>query len=275
MSQQTPVPRLRPAQLAGVAFSAWFGGLADWLKAVALPLALLYLVYYGIWHYLTSQSPEELRQSDEGGNFRQTALLIVNMIVLTLFAVAWHRRILLGETPRFLPLVSGQHVRYLLWLLILGVLLFLFSAALTAFVAGTMLSGGGGLQAGVVSVLGFASILYLLGRISPLFAGLAVDERIGLAAAWRLTRGQGMALFFGYLLILLPVFFLSAVLLSFVFSDIQAQQQLDPGSVITGDELMELLIGAYWLSQTVQTVIGFVLSTLAVGVASAAYRELR
>lgn len=274
MSQQAPVPRLRASQLAGRAFAAWLGGLLDWLTAILLPLVILYFVYFGIWHLLTTQSLEELGQQTQSGSLRDTASMVVNMIVLTLFGVAWHRRILLGEKPRLLPAVGSQHVRYLLWLLILGILLFLISALITALAAGSMAGGGMALQAGIVAVIGFAGMLYLLGRISPLFSALAIGERLGLAGAWRMTQGQGMAIFFGYLLVILPIFFLSAALLTIVVGDIQ-EEHIQPGTVMSQQEFQEILIGAYWTTQSVAAVIGFLSATLAVGVASAVYKELR
>ncbi len=273
MNQQAPAARLRASQLAGSAFASWFGQLGEWLKAILLPLALLYLVYFGIWHLLVTQSLEELAQRGQADSLRETASLVVNMIVLTLFAVTWHRRILMGETVRLIPAVGAAHVRYLLWLLILGLLVFLFSSAIAALAAKSMASGSMPLQAGIIAVLGFSIILFFLARVSPLFAALAMGQRASLLEAWRKTSGQGFALFFGYLLVLLPVFFLSAFLLQIVFSSVQ-DAQIEPGQVISEQEFHQLILGSFWLTQTVTTVIGFVAATLGVGVASAAYREL-
>ncbi len=265
---------MRSSQLAGAAFAAWFGNLSDWLKAVALPLAILFLVYFGIWQALLSLPVEELGREDQGAGFRQTATYVVQMIVFTLFAVAWHRRIILEEGARLLPAVGGNHVRYLLWLLIVGMIFFIGAAAITGLAAGTLSGGSMNLQAGIMAVLGFSLLLYAVGRFSPFFAALAVGERIGPGTAWRRTAGQGWALFFAFLLVLLPVFFIAIFLASMVASNIQSGQ-MEPGKVLTYEEFREVFLGAYWVTSIISAGVSFAAGTLIVGVASAAYKELR
>ncbi len=274
MPQGSPSLGVRSTQLAGAAFAAWFRNPVDWMKALALPLAILFLVYYGIWQALVSVPWEEMSKVDDGSSLRDTATMVVQMIVLTLFAVSWHRLIILEEKPRLLPAVGGHHVRYLLWLLIFGLVFFLAATMVTALAAGSLASGSMSLQAGIMGVVGFCLLLYLLARFSPFFAALAVGERVGPASAWRMTRGQGMALFFAFLMVLLPVFFLAAFLAGVVASDIQTNQ-VQPGQVLTYEEFREILLGAYWITSVISAAISFAAGTLVVGVASAAYKALR
>lgn len=274
MSQQAPVHRLRASQLAGSAFATWFGSFADWLRAIAFPLAILFLVYFVLWQFLQSQSLEEISQQSMAGSFRDTATVTVNTIFFTLLGVTWHRYALLGERPRLLPTLGMPHLRYILWLLIIGLLLFLTFAVIAALVAGSLARGGMPLPAGVLAVVGFSGLLYLFGRVSPMFPAFAVGDRLSLLGAWRLTRGHGLAIFFGYLLVLVPLFFLAALLVTFVMRGILSEQ-LEPGQVMSAAELQAALLDGYWSTQSVYAAIALVGATLGVGVASAIYQGLK
>jgi len=132
-------------------------------------------------------------------------ILVAEFILIAVFAVGWHRLILLGAgASRGLGIALGRReIAYFgrMWLCFLGLLLssVLFSYAEYAL-AGALHADPASFLA--VAYVGYAlAAAYVLGRIGPSFAALSVDESLGFVGAWAATRGEGLRILAVYALI--------------------------------------------------------------------------
>ena len=125
-------------------------------------------------------------------------------VLLASFSIAvnWHRRLLLGETPRRLQWVrlDGVMWRYLLGFLLILAVLALYAGAvfgITTLAAPALAPQLGPaaqpLAIAIAALLGL-SALFTLYRRSGWLASIAVeDDLYTLGHAWRMTRGNRMA----------------------------------------------------------------------------------
>lgn len=126
----------------------------------------------------------------------------------TIFAVSWHRFVLLGPRrapPQVLPTWSVSHWRFLgytfvVGYLVLGVSLF----AVFGLVAILEASGFPTLLVLLVLLLGLPASLYPSLRLSLLFPAIAVGMRLDLGQSWRFTGGEGWRLVLAMVFAWLP-----------------------------------------------------------------------
>jgi hypothetical protein len=131
-------------------------------------------------------------------------MLVVEFVFVSIFAVGWHRLILLGRrSVRGLGIaMARRELAYFgrMWLCFLGVVVF------TAVFSTGEYALAGLLHADPRSYLALASVgyglvtIYALGRFGLSFAALSIDQRLGFAGSWQLTRGEGMRILAIYLL---------------------------------------------------------------------------
>jgi hypothetical protein len=146
-------------------------------------------------------------------------MLVVEFLLIAVFAVGWHRLILLGSRAGGgLGVAFGRREIAFLgrwWLCFIGMLL--VSIAFSVFeylLAGMMGADPGGFV--IIAMAGYTLIaIYVIGRIGPGFAALSVDQSLGLGAAWQATRGEGARIFVIYLLVSLGWF-----VVAFLFSSL-------------------------------------------------------
>jgi len=125
----------------------------------------------------------------------------LDTLVISIFAVAWHRLILLGpdSVGRGLGLRLGtRELLYWgrMWLCILMLVVVAGIAAVVAIIP--FPSGRSRLTVlGVVALIG---IVYSCGRWGPIFAATAIDQDLSFIKAWRMTTGNGGRSFGIYLL---------------------------------------------------------------------------
>ncbi|MEO1192754.1 MAG: hypothetical protein AAFY02_13410 [Pseudomonadota bacterium] len=273
MSYSTPGVKLRGTQMAGEAYGSWTRNLAAWATAVALPFAILMAVTYGIWQILISEGVEAYAQQEQAGSgLRDAASTLVQIIIYTLFAVAWHRFLVLQEKPKVIPTIGSQHVRFILWTLGLTLLMAIPAAVVFGLVA--MLSGAA--QSPLASLLilpAIGLVIYLVARVSVLFPAVACQEPLGLVAAWRMTRGNGLAIVLAVVLASIPIILIAMLLSVLLFGNLA--QVAQSGTVVSEEQLTEAFLSIYWMGSLVGAVISFIGSTVAVGIASSAYRQLR
>lgn len=183
------------------------------------------------------------------------------------FAVAWHRRCLLpGETPTVGAALRwhGRHWRFLGIAALLGVGL-LLAAIIANTIVGVILhaltsdTGAGGL---VVSILVSFIVITIFTRFLPIFPAIAVDDRnVTLGAAWRMTRGNGIALF--------TMLFSLSLIIALVNQGIQIVWVALLGPLAADGSVLAVFV-LVLLTQLL-TFIGVALTTT---VASIAYRDL-
>jgi hypothetical protein len=143
-------------------------------------------------------------------------ILVIEFLLIAIFAIGWHRLVLLGPARAGGGLgiaLGARELRYFsrMWLCFLGLVALGFAVAQVEVVIATLL------QANLYGFLLAASFGYfllaafLLARISPAFAALSVDLPASFLQAWRSTAGNGFQLLAIYLLIFLGWFFLTVI----------------------------------------------------------------
>ncbi len=129
------------------------------------------------------------------------------LYLFAVFAVGWHRTILLGEDRADGPLgirFGKRESRYfgLIWLCFVGIL----GSTVLFIIADRMIAAGLGTGANGILVLSrIASVIalwYVLGRLGLAFAALSIDRRFGLGESWNTTTGNGLRLLATYFLAL-------------------------------------------------------------------------
>ncbi len=205
-----------------------------------------------------------------GTPFIPRLLGLLEVIAGTLFAVAWHRRVLLGPgagAPAFRPSWEARHWLFLAYSLgvtvIVYVVMLLISPAV-GLIFDFLRAGQGAAMAlsGLVAfLLLFLLMFYFLMRFSFVFPAVAVDERYGLRHAWRHTKGHVLRLMGTLVLAAVPLALLSmllAVLLSMLI-----------GAVDAGLMGKTLWAGGLW---AVRTALYYLMIGLTVSVLSIAFR---
>jgi hypothetical protein len=134
-------------------------------------------------------------------------LTVLNLAVYTLFAVAWHRLVLLDDrSASSAPLSWNRRhtvffgylvaIYVLFYVVVLSIFLPLVFAAMTAAPAGhdNGVSEGVIVLAAVMVAVAIIIGFYVFFRLSFVFPARAVDEEYGLTESWRHTKGNGLRL---------------------------------------------------------------------------------
>jgi hypothetical protein len=132
-------------------------------------------------------------------------VLLGELLVIAVFAVGWHRLILLG--PRAgggLGIGIGRREMACfgrLWLCLLGMVAASFAVAMAEIMLASLLRANT-LGFVLFALPGYYLVVgYVIGRIGLTFAGISVDQRFNFNASWEATRGQGLRILAIYLLI--------------------------------------------------------------------------
>jgi hypothetical protein len=223
------VPILRTV---GQALSMMFGNLGSLLRAAAFPALLSLLIGLGQWYFL----PEEMRGLllEETASLRgaevefqqfhwSQTLGILSLIPYVLFAVAWHRVLLMGPKagrPALLPAWKPRHWAFLGYLVVTTViflaamivpaLLLTLGTAGLQQIMGETSAAFAALVTIVFSILAFVAVASWM-RLTLVLPARAVDERFGLKHAWRIGRGQGWRLVVINILTTLISFFVAMI----------------------------------------------------------------
>lgn len=189
---------------------------------------------------------------------RFLAMQVALMISYVIFAVTWHRYALLGREapPTLVPSVQRRHMRFLLISIGISVILgLLFGLFVT--VIGLLR-----IQSSLVIILALVALGAIFVRWQMIFPAIAIDRSLSLANSWRLTRGQGIRLFWALLLSALP----------FVLSGFVINELFVVGTtvfIMTGALSFEAALGF-----VLSGINGFAVLAMVVAVASEAYRRL-
>lgn len=187
MAAPLPVGKI----LMGAFLIPWWNRKA-FVRALAFPLTLLATLILS-WYFTDALL----------ANFVKFLLCVAYAALFTLFAVVCHRLVLLDPAAVARNPVPGWSRREGLffgwmvgaWLLFLVVFLVTLTIAVNALsmvfesVRASPADSFGWLEAAARM-----PALYVLARLSPLFPATAVDRKVDLTWAWRLTRGNGLRL---------------------------------------------------------------------------------
>ncbi|WP_375593509.1 hypothetical protein ABWI00_15820 [Algihabitans albus] len=146
-----------------------------------------------------------------GGTLSHFTMLL-DLFAYAVFAVAWHRALLVGEAPSLIPRLGYRQLRF--WLMSLLIPLILVGLVAVPAVVLGYLAGGEASAVGLFLLPLVLCGLYVAARFSFVFPASAVDERFGLGASWRTTAGNAWRLIGAYLLASLPMLLAVVVLLA-------------------------------------------------------------
>ena len=216
----------------------------------------------------------------ETSNMLLTGLLsLLGMAPYVIFAVAWHRLMLLGPqvaAPVAMPGWERRHWAFLAYSLLVSIVFFgllliagLISGGLTAPVDGPLPAQpppeGSLWKALAAFVLVLAAIMVLM-RLSFVFPAIAVDERYGLGDAWRHTQGQGLRLLGAVVLASLPFVLVLMMLSGLVVGSLPQTDGGPTGGQAGGGSPGFLLL------LLISVVVGYVWTAIGVSLLSVAFR---
>jgi len=196
------------------------------------------------------------------GPSSELAFALLSLLPYTLFAVAWHRLVILGPAiapPRLVPAWRSRHWRFL------GYSLLLVGLAAPGALAAVLLAGLLMPAQGVASLLLVVlsvGLAYLFARLSLVLPATALDEPYRLRHAWEHSRGQGLRLLAILLLALLPLMFVTLLVGSLL------------GGLVAPAEAGSPSAAQFILFQLVAAVIGYTATAISLTVISQAFRSL-
>jgi len=256
---------LRATELAGQAHGYIWRNKGDWVWAALLPGIVLVLLQIGI-----AMLPAEQRLNPGSGSYgaRDLAAAIAETIAISVFAVAWHRFILLKELPTALPAIGGYHVKFA----VMSVFLTFIAAApgfilfmLIAIVSGGRLNQGSGI---LIVILVAVVVAYIFLRFCLVFPIVAIQGKKPLADSFELTSKRVFKLFWAFALGMLPVVIAGLVIGLAVGALLVSSSPFGRSSLSDPTSIASI---AMIVAETVMTLYG---SAVMVGVASGAYRRL-
>ncbi len=132
--------------------------------------------------------------------------LVIEFLLFSVFAVGWHRVILLGPDHAGHGLgvqLGGRELRYFgrLWLCFVGSFAIAFVVTFVEQMIGRAMAGNpANFMLGAETAYMLVSA-YIFGRLAPCFAALSIDRKFGFVQSWKATQGNGLRIFAIYALI--------------------------------------------------------------------------
>lgn len=188
----------------------------------------------------------------------------VEMIPGVLFAVAWHRLILLGPDRAKPKVWSGWSSRH--WLFFGYSLLFLVIGFVGGVVGALLITLI--FRDFVAAVLVLVLVFFLFWfcfRLSLVFPSAAIERHYDLGTSWRDTRRQGLRLLFGCVVVMLPVIALEVVATLLLSNQLPSTAEADFASKSFALSLSEAAIA---------NVLAFVTAALGVTYLSISFRTI-
>lgn len=231
----------------------------DCLVALALPSVIDTLVRGAFMREIEAMQQQEMTTEQvleqmvgEDSLFRLVAMLLVNVIAITLFAVSWHRLSLLGEKPRLLPRIGSEHMRFAFLSLAL-----IFATTLIALSGVTLAASA---TAGLVVLFAMILVVVIYLKLSMMFPAAALDQPCTVAQSWRMTKGSAFTLFWALVLGIIPMFF-ALMLLGMIIASVIA-------GLLAGSALGD------WIYLLIQAALSYLPWAVTIGIVSLAYRRL-
>ena len=199
-------------QAAVAAHQSVFGHFRRFMKLAALPFAVTLVL-------AVLEVPASIMVPGS-----ELVFSVVSLLPYAILGVTLTRAILLGEEPGLgarLSLAARTwkyfgNMLLIALILLTPILVLVFGAIGFAYVTGgeteLQLAGtGGGWILAVAGILGLFLLLYLSSRLGLALPAVAVDEKLGLRGAWRLTRGGTALRLLGIMIATITFMFLLAL----------------------------------------------------------------
>lgn len=208
-----PVRDLPIAETVRAVYFATLSNFRGLAMAALLPILLsLLLMALGRWF--------------EGSAAFLFAAALLDLLPYTLFGVAWHRIVLLGnaEPARVITIWQRRHWRFLGYALAITLIGWTIAeihlVLLQGYTLGPLEDTPAQIPGPVLLVLLVSTwlVIYLTIRLSFVLPAAAVDERYGFADSWRHTKGQVLRLFFATFVMILPVWLLFLIVFKLIAS---------------------------------------------------------
>ena len=209
-----------------------------------------------------------LIQIGSAHNLLSLLLLFLDAVPATIFAVSWHRLVLLGPLnapPRLLPNWSGYHWRFLSYALVVGYLV--LGVSVLAMIGLGMIvvaSDAPAVFVLLVVVFGLPCAFYPSLRLSLVLPAAAVGVWVGLEDSWRYTRGEGWRFVWVTLMAFLPLF---------AFGLINVLAARADGSSAMGAQDMAIITNIWLLDRVIWAIPSYLSIALTVTVLSLAFRH--
>lgn len=196
-------------------------------------------------------------------------LTLIEVFAYAIFAVAWHRALLMEERPPLIPRLGRRQLRFWLMTLLLGLMIGLLVGLPALLFGGGMAMMGGGGPGGGIALLVLPLLLvafYLAARFSFVFPAAAVDENFGLLESWRTTAGNAWRLIGAYLLALVPMLAAAAILMVIAGTLLGVSGMMDGGPDFGGGVIGTIVFIA------LAAVLNYVFAAVFVSLLSLAFR---
>ncbi len=200
-------------------------------------------------------------------------LSLAGTVPYVVFAVAWHRLVLLGPSqglPAYQPSWRKRHFHFLGYLLLLGLFAGLFllflGLALSFLLPGLSPEATPSAGQELLGLTALIAVLLLVGwftlRLSFVLPARALDEAYKLSDSWRQTRGQGLRLLVVLLVVQLVIAIPSVIIVVLigtstgvmsVISQMGSGRELEAGILLVGI-LPVLILG--FLASYLATALG-------------------
>ncbi len=191
------------------AYVSVLGGFAGLVRVALVPLAMSILLY-------------GLQLALRGSTAVTVLVELLLLVPYTLFAVSWHRTVLLGQAATPTPMVpvwQNRHWRFLGYTLIVTAISYGFTLLYGPFVAPIATDGSAPSPwLGLLLMFMLLFGTYVVLRLSFVFPAVAVDESYRFADSWRHTKGQGLRLMAAMFLALLPAMAGIMIILQFLLN---------------------------------------------------------
>ncbi len=233
------------------AYHSVFAGFAELIRAAHVPLVISFFLYA---LQLTVQERSDIAIMAE----------VLLLLPYTLFAVAWHRIVLLEQAALPTPVVpvwQRRHWRFLGYTLIVTAISYGFSLLYGPLVA-PLLAEDPAVSLWQPLLLMFLLLFgtYVVLRLSFVFPAAAVDESYGFGDSWRHTKDQGLRIMAAMFLTLLPATVGILIILQFLLTFAAAVSgSTDPTALGPVARIIDL-------------VLRYVLIALSLGVISTAFK---
>jgi len=290
-----PLPKLPVWDVVGLAYSNYFRNFVDVLRAswlwVMLTAVLVGIMSWQQWSLMGAVIANSINHGPfppafDLSSFGTLSFIIVGanlvLILATVsIAVAWHRRVILGEQPAFggLNFASRSFWRYIGIGLAIGGLAFLpmFSVLVPVFIIlANAAKGYKGVLAGVVFLLAIAAYVAAIAivlRLSMLLPARAAGVDLSFAQSWSRTRGNCWRIFWGgAICTLAPMMVAEIALLPFGFPDPKTMIAAGPNAIPAFFASGDFALGMTAIS-TVFTAYYLLTLPIGIGFLSYSYRH--
>ncbi len=240
------------------AYSSVLGGFPGFVRVALVPLAMSILLY-------------GLQLALRGSTAVTIVVELLLLVPYTLFAVAWHRIVLLGQaTPApMVPVWQSRHWRFLGYTLIMTAISYGFAAPYVPLLS-PLATGGSTVSLWQPLLLMFLLLFgtYVVLRLSFVFPAVAVDESYRFADSWRHTKNQGLRLMAAMFLTLLPAMAGVMIILQFLMNVVPPN--MDSGTSVVPNAGDSAAFGP--VAQAIELVLRYILIALSLSVLSTAFR---